>query len=427
MSILNRLGFAAKRQPSRLEPAVTSAQTSGTKKPNMEVFDIGWNGPNTGSRVKRLVRATPTLAQRHASVFACCNNIAGDLAKVPLHVYQRAADGSEEMVTQHPASYLLNVESAPLVSAKLLRFMQVYAFTLRGRSPSYAPRNGAGELELIEFINPDTVTMLRSGRDRFFEFEDGAEIRRRVPAASMVMMRYMPIDGWTGRSPIEVAAESFGLALAGQEAAARTATGGTTRAVIKMHDQYETDEEYRRNQRRVKQAIDDPESNGFPILRPEEEIDVLDLSAADQELLASRKFDREQIAATYRMPPSKLQMLEHGVKANGQQQAIDYLTDCLMHWSALVEAELAMGLLTQTERQQGLFFRHDFSALLQPTTKELYDALGKAVGGPFMTANQAQRIAKLPVTNGPTDDELNPAPNMTADANDADDAEDDET
>ncbi|MEL7167517.1 MAG: phage portal protein [Pseudomonadota bacterium] len=415
MSFLSRIGFKPKTAAPRIEPAVLQAATSGTRNPDKSVFDIGWHGSTLGSsKVKRLPRATPTLAQRHATVFACCNNIAGDLAKVPLQIYEQQPDGTEQLVTQHAASYLLNVESAPNVSAKLLRFQMVYAFALRGRSPSYAPRTGAGELELVEFINPDRVTMLRSGRDRFFDFEDGAEVRRRVPASAMVFLRYMPIDGWTGRSPIEVAAESFGLALAGQEAAARTATGGTARAVLKVHGAYESDEDRVRNQRALKNAIDDPEANGFPIIEHDEEVEVLDLSAADQELLASRKFDREQIAATYRMPPSKLQMLEHGVKANGQQQAIDYLTDCLMHWSSLVEAEMAMGLLTRGERERGLVFRHDFSALLQPTTQELYTALNKAVGGPFMTANQAQRTAKLPVTNGPDDDKLNPAPNMTA-------------
>lgn len=86
-----------------------------------------------------------------------------------------------------------------------------------------------------------------------------------------------------------------------------------------------------------------------------------------------------------------------------------------MHWSSLIEAEYAMGLLTEAERRSGLFFRHDFGALLQATTKEKYDALTKAVGGPIMTANTAQRIANLPVTPGKDDDRLNPAANMTRD------------
>jgi hypothetical protein len=120
------------------------------------------------------------------------------------------------------------------------------------------------------------------------------------------------------------------------------------------------------------------------------------------------------IAGIYRMPPSKLQMLENGVKANGEQQAIDYLTDCLMHWASLITPQYDQCLLTARERQSGLFFRHDFSALLEPTTSELFNALKVAVGGPFMTPNAAQRRARLPVTAD--GDQLYPPSNMTRDA-----------
>ncbi|KZX94556.1 MULTISPECIES: hypothetical protein [unclassified Sulfitobacter] len=73
-------------------------------------------------------------------------------------------------------------------------------------------------------------------------------------------------------------------------------------------------------------------------------------------------------------------------------------------------------------RRKGLFFRHDFGALLQATTKEKYEAIFKAVGGPFMTPNTGQRLAGLPVTTGPDDDKLNPAPNMTRTEEKDDDA-----
>lgn len=407
-------GLMSRRKPervARVEPVIAAAaETSGTRVPNPSLFGIGYGGQ---SRVRTLPHATGLIAQRHATVFSCANNIAGDHCKVPLKLWQRDGIGGENRVREHPAAYLMNVEASPGVSAQVLRYALVYSYCIRGRGHGYAPRDGGGELELIEAINPDHVSMFKAGRSRVFDFEDGAGVRRRVPSRSMVNLRYMPEDGWTGRSPIEVAGESFGLALAGQEAAARTASGATMRAVITMEDVYEDDEAYRRNGRRVRNALTDPEHEGFPIIGANDKIESLDLTAADQELLASRKFDREQIAAVYRMPPSKLQMLEYGVKANGEQQAIDYLTDCLMHWSALIEAEYAMGLLTEAERRSGLFFRHDFGALLQPTTKEKYDALTKAVGGPIMTANTAQRIANLPVTEGPDDDRLNPAANMT--------------
>ncbi|MBN8189272.1 phage portal protein [Salipiger thiooxidans] len=391
----------------RVEPPVTAQAAAGDE----GLLAVGWGSLGAPGAVRGLPRVTPETAAHHATVFACRNNIAGDLAKVPLKLWQRQGDGQDVRVREHAAGELLNGEAAPGVPAKLVRFAAVYAYTLRGNGHIYGPRDGGGELMRLDIVRQGSVSVLRDGLERFYQFEDGAGVQRRVPARAMVHLRYMAEDGWTGRSPIQVAAESVGIALAGQRAAARNAAGGTTKGVIKLGDNYEGEEQRVRNARRIKNAMQDPGGDGWIVTNPDEDVKALDISAADQELLSSRKFDREMLAGIYRMPPSKLQMLEYGVKANGEQQAIDYLTDCLLHWSALVEAQLDVALLTRAERAAGLFLRHDFGALLQPTVKEQYEALNRAVGGPFMLPNEARaKIGAPPVAEGGT---LNPAPNMT--------------
>ncbi|SNT45101.1 hypothetical protein SAMN05421763_1411, partial [[Luteovulum] sphaeroides subsp. megalophilum] len=39
---------------------------------------------------------------------------------------------------------------------------------------AWAPRDGAGELELIDLVRQSGCSVLRAGRDRFYDFEDGA-------------------------------------------------------------------------------------------------------------------------------------------------------------------------------------------------------------------------------------------------------------
>lgn len=393
----------------REEPPMTAAaETSGTAHPEPWMLDLGWGGsrPNT-----RLPRVSPQRGEQHGTIFACCNNIAGDLQKVPLKIWQKDGQGNNVRVREHPAEFLLNVESSPGVPAKLMRYALIYPWALRGNSYCYGPRDGGGELEMIDLIRQDSCTVLRAGRERFYDFEDGAGVQRRAPSRSMVHLRYMALDGWTGRSPLQVASETVGLAIAGQESAGRSVSGAHTKAYIKLGENYEDDEARTRNGKRIKSLMTDPNADGVPVLGPDDDVKSLDLTAADQELLASRKFDREQLAAIYRMPPSKLQMLENGVKANGEQQAIDYLTDCLLHWSGLAEQSIAMAILTRGEREQGLFMRHDFGALLQPTIKDQIEAVTKAVGGPVYTPNDGRSQLGLPAVEG--GDKMNPAPNMT--------------
>lgn len=405
------------REKQRLARAVAAkgqmATSSGTTKPKDWLFDVGYGNADRAAR--GLARVTPVIAERHATVYSCCNVVAGDLSKVPLRVWQRNEDGSEAPVRDHPLAYLLNVEASPGVPANVTRFMLGYTLLLRGNAVASGPRTGGGDLEMIDLVHPDRWQMYEMGRARFYDFEDGAGVQRRAASREIVHLRNAPLDGWTGRSPLQVAADSVGLALSGQDAAARNASGVTTKAVIKLDDSYESDEDRVLAAKRVKMAMRDPENDGIPVLGPDEDIKSLELSAADKELLSSRKFDREMIAGIYRVPPSKLQMLEFGVKANGQQQALDYRTDCLLHWGGMTEGQMALALFTQRERQRGLFLRHDYSVLLEPTTQELFSALYTATGGPFMKPNEARRMARL---QGDIDggEVLYPAPNMTREA-----------
>lgn len=417
MSLLGRIfkqggGSESAGSNGRIDPPVMAAvEPSGTQTPQGWIID-GWGAGQ--SRVKSLPRVTPDTAQRHATVFACCNIIAGDLAKVPLRVMQENSRGNLVKVGQHDLHYLLNVESTYGVPAILTRYLMVYAFALRGNGHAYAPRDGAGQPMLLEYVHNDRCAMLRNGRARFYDFEDGAGVQRRVPARSMVHLRYLATDGWQGRSPLSAAAESVGLALAGQEAAARSASGLNLRGYVKMEDDFEDEETRVRGIKRIRGMMNDPNAEGWPVMGPNDQIEVLDLSAADQELLASRKFDREQIAALYRMPPSKLQMLEFGVKANGQQQAIDYKSDCLTHWGNMSQEFMELGLLTRSEREGGLQLVHDYDALMEATTAERYNANARAVGGPWKTPNETRREEGLPDT--PDGDVLYPPSNMTRDA-----------
>lgn len=406
----------------RAEPPLAAAAMSGGQPSSAWLVD-GWGAGQ--SRVKTLPRVTPDIAQRHATVFACCNIIAGDLAKVPLQVMQEdRKTGRLAPVREHGLHYLLNVESTFGVPAILTRANLVYGFALRGNGYAYAPRDAAGQPLLIEHVGVDRCHLLREGRARFYDFEDGAGVQRRAPARAMVHLRYLAEDGWIGRSPLSVAAESVGLALAGQEAAARNAGGVQMRGYVKLEDNFEDDDASRRGIKRIREMLNDPEIEGWPVVGMNDEIATLDMSAADQELLSSRKFDREQIAALYRMPPSKLQMLEYGVKANGQQQSIDYKTDCLTHWGNLVQRFMGLSLLTRAEREAGLLLVHNYDALMEATTAERYTANSRAIGGPWKTVNEMRRDEGLPDVAG--GDDLYPPPNMTRGAEPEEKGESDE-
>ncbi|QDL91507.1 phage portal protein [Paroceanicella profunda] len=417
MSILSGLfGRGAGAAAPRLEPVLSAAgpvavSTAGGPAGRMgTVSDAGWIPLDGGrSRVKNLPAASPASAERQATVFACCNIIAGDLSKVRVHVMRRDADGIERRAAGHPVETVLNVEASEGLAGPVVRYAQAYALALQGEAFAWARRSGRGEVEALELVQ--SVTPLRNGRRRFYEFTDADDARRRVMHRDMVHLRFGSLDGWRGRSPIRVAADSVSLALGGHDMAARGVAGVALKAYVAMPDFFRDEETAERTSRAVRRALNDEDARGIPMLEGGAMIRSLDLSPADAQLLELMKFNREQVAAIYRMPPAKLQMLEHGVKANSEQQAIDYRVDCLQTWATLIEGQYALTLLTEAERRAGFFLRHNLDALLRATTKERYDALVKATGGPIMTPNEARRADGLPPV--PEGDRLYPPANMT--------------
>ena len=143
--------------------AAADQQTSGTSNPAGWLADTGW-GPQ--SSVKTLPRVSANAAQKHGTVTACCSVLAGDTSKVPLLLKRLKDDGEEEVIRDHPLVYLMNVEASEGVPASVLRFTLAYAFTLRGNAFAYTPRDGSGELTMIDLIKQDRPTVLRNGRNR---------------------------------------------------------------------------------------------------------------------------------------------------------------------------------------------------------------------------------------------------------------------
>lgn len=394
-----------------------SAETSGTANP-AGWLNLGWGRPTLSG----LPRVSEGGALAHGTVYTCVNVIAQDLAKVPLILYRRLPKGGKERVAEHPAARIMSHgDQAHGVPAYAIRYGLQWALGLRGNAYAYIRRNGRGEIIGLDPIHNDQVSLLKNGRERFYDFEDGAGSRRRVSWRDMLHLRSGAEDGWTGRSPIEMASETLAVALGAQNFAGRHITGrGVIRGVVEHPDWFQEEEEADLFAVRILKTLDDPEANGIPILPHGMTYKSVGMSPADAQLLEQRRFDREQIAGIYRVPPAKAGIFEHGLRANVEQQAIDYVTDCLLGWAKLSEDHFNLYLLTEDERND-LHFEYLFDGLMRATTRDRIESLLRATGGPFMTRNEARALENRAPISGA--DDLLPPSNMAALPKEAEDAD----
>ena len=86
----------------------------------------------------------------------------------------------------------------------------------------------------------------------------------------------------------------------------------------------------------------------------------------DAQFIQGQEFQKSDIAAIYRVPSYKIGLLKPGTVsyASVEQQAIDFVTDCIRPWLICWEQRATLSLLTPTERRV-LFAEFMIDALLR--------------------------------------------------------------
>src|SRR5690606_13061556 len=79
------------------------------------------------------------------------------------------------------------------------------------------------------------------------------------------------------------------------------------------------------------------------------------LSSEDAQFLETRKFQRQEIAAFYRMPLHKIGDLERSTFSNIEHQSLEYVTGTLLSWLVRWEQRCNESLLTDEEREDYFF------------------------------------------------------------------------
>lgn len=133
----------------------------------------------------------------------------------------------------------------------------------------------------------------------------------------------------------------------------------------------------------------------------------------DSELINLRKLDREEVAAVYNMPPPVVGILDRATFSNITEQHLMEAQDTMQPWTAMIEETFAIQLVASEPLMEGEYVEFDYGAMLAGDPVKQTDTLVKAVGGPFMTPNEARALRNLPPKDDPEADRLRPAPNAS--------------
>ncbi len=320
-----------------------------------------------------------------AAYFAAIRAISEDVAKMPIRVYVPMTPRGKDHKPTHRVAQLLNRRPNSEMTAMSLREVLIQHALGWGNGYAELVRNGRNEVVEMYPIHASRIRVGRNKRGELTYYicnDDATE----TPFASVDIFHVHGLggDGITGYSVLQYASESLGLGLAAQKFGASFYGNGTKTSGILTHPgtlSPTAQENLRKSWRSAQQNLTN--AQGVAILEEGLKYEPISIPPEQAQFLETRKFQVDEVARWFRIPPHKLGALDRATFNNIEHLGISYWQDTLTSWSERFEQEAEAKLLTPAETDLGMQVDHDFTDLLRGDSTSHGEFLSKMfnIGG----------------------------------------------
>ena len=358
------------------------------------------------------VTVTPDRASGHSIAMRCIQTIAENLAATPRILYRRTDNGGREAATDHPLYSALKDRPNPHQTAFEAHEFMVTSIAIYGNAYARIDTNGRGQAVSYMPLVPTSVTVeeLKSGklRYRYTPIDGGTQI---LLADEVLHIRYRSRDGKIGMSPISLARETFGRAIAENDQASSIIRNGMKLSgAFVFPDRIDKDKRKEFRDKTAEKFQGSMNAGQFLVLDGGADFKPFSIPSKDAEFLESRKLSNLDVARVFGVPPTVAGITDNATYSNVEQESRALVVRCLAPWARRIEQAMNAALLTQGERKR-LFIEHDLAALLRGDLKARYEAyrIGREWG--WLSPNEIRGWENLSDIDG-GDEYLSPL-NMT--------------
>ena len=341
-------------------------------------------------------------AMQMSAVYACVRILAESIASLPLHFYQYNDAGGKEKAINHPLYWLLHDEPNPEMSSFSFRETLMTHLLLWGNAYAQIIRNGRGEVIALYPLMPDRMTVDRDARGRiYYEYTRSDSDANTLGKKSSVILSpedvfHIPglgFDGLVGYSPIAMAKQAIGMGLACDEYGAAFYQNGAQPGGVLEHPNVVKDP------KRVREswnAIYQGSRNAHRIAVLEEGMTYkpITISPEQAQFLETRKFQIDEIARIFRVPPHMIGDLEKSSFSNIEQQSLEFVKYTLAPWISRWEQAIQRSLLLMSERTR-YFARFNVEGLLRGDYQSRMNGYAVARQNGWMSANDIRELESL--------------------------------
>ena len=342
------------------------------------------------------VQVSEDNALTFSAVYAAVRIISETIASIPLNVYQ--ADGETRVkAVGHPIQDLLAKAPNSVSSTFTFREAMAANLVLHGNAYAKIEMNAAGRPTALIPLNPMKVEVKVVDGEKVYIFAD----KHTYLDYEIIHFVGLSFNGLTGKSPLAVAREAVAIGLAAQEYGARFySNGANTGGVITAPGRLNTEVIKRLKESWNRANSGNSNAHGTAILEEGMKYEKIGLDPEAAQFLQSRKFQVNEIARIFRIPPSYLADLENSsTRANVEQQAIQFVRDCVTPYVRRMEVELNRKLFREDEPNLYAYFTVE--GLMRGDLKGRYDAYATARQWGWLSVNDIRDLENLnPVEGG---------------------------
>ena len=352
-------------------------------------------GPSTSGKTVNEFTAMQTTA-----VYACVRILAETLAALPLQLY-RYTPGGKERVYDHPLYHLLHDEPNPEMTSFIFRETLMSHLLIWGNAYAQIIRDRLGRVQGLYPLRPDKMTVCRDDRGKIFYLytKTGDESPNIKPYGQVALQKeevlHIPglgFDGLIGYSPIAMAKNAIGIAIATEEYGATFFANGATPGGILEHPGIVKDPE--RLRQSWKAQFSGKNNHSVAVLEEGMTFKQMAIPPNEAQFLETRKFQINEIARIFRVPPHMVGDLEKSSFSNIEQQSLDFVMYTLNPWIVRWEQAMQQALLLPAEKGR-LSFRFNVYGLLRGDYQSRMNGYAVARQNGWMSANDIRELENM--------------------------------
>jgi HK97 family phage portal protein len=353
------------------------------------------------------VTVTEQSALAFSAVWACNQVLSQTIGQLPINLF-KTTDNGKEIASDHYLQKIIKTEPNELMtSSKFREFVMTY-YNMYGNGYAKIKRKRATkEIEELQPIPASLVTpyLNKSGR-LYYKVQRGTDQNPEseiIPARDMIHIPGMGWDGIQGLSPIKIAQETIGLAIAATEFGARFFGQGTTLSGVIEFPTVVNNAARKNLTEGFKKAYQGlGKSHGIPVLEQGAKFNPISMPLEDAQYLQTRQFQVTDIARIYRVPPHKIADLSRSTNNNIEHQGIEFVQDTITPIVVAWEQELNRKLLTEDEKEK-YFFKFSLNGLLRGDIKTRSAYYKEGIWAGWLSQNDIRQLEDLNKIEGGND------------------------